>query len=59
MFYCEYFECPGRQLEGLVHFASRGAMDIRGLSYARIAQLVEAGLVHDVSDIFTITASKK
>jgi DNA ligase (NAD+) len=56
--YCTNVACPGRQLEGLVHFASRGAMDIRGLSYARIAQLVEAGLVHDVADIFTITADE-
>jgi DNA ligase (NAD+) len=56
--YCANVACPGRQLEGLVHFASRGAMDIRGLSYARIAQLVEAGLVHDVADIFTITADQ-
>ena len=37
MLYCPNFECPGRRLESLVHFASRGAMDIRGLSYARIA----------------------
>lgn len=56
--YCTNVACPGRQLEGLVHFASRGAMDIRGLSYARIAQLVEAGLVHDVADIFTVTAEQ-
>jgi DNA ligase (NAD+) len=56
--YCTNVACPGRQLEGLVHFASRGAMDIRGLSYARIAQLVEAGLVHDVADIFRLTADQ-
>ena len=56
--YCTNVACPGRQLEGLVHFASRGAMDIRGLSYARIAQLVEAGLVHDVADIFTLSAEQ-
>ncbi|HUF31097.1 MAG TPA: NAD-dependent DNA ligase LigA [Gemmatimonadaceae bacterium] len=56
--YCTNVACPGRQLEGLVHFASRGAMDIRGLSYARIAQLVEAGLVHDVADIFTLNAGQ-
>jgi DNA ligase (NAD+) len=56
--YCTNVACPGRQLEGLVHFASRGAMDIRGLSYARIALLVEAGLVHDVADIFTITVDQ-
>ena len=33
-----------QQLEGLVHFASRGAMDIRGLSYSRIDQLISEGL---------------
>jgi len=56
--YCPNVACPGRQLEGLVHFASRGAMDIRGLSYARIEQLVAAGLVHDVADIFSLTAGQ-
>ena len=53
--YCPNVACPGRRLEGLVHFASRGALDIRGLSYARIEQLVEAGLVSDVADIFALT----
>ena len=53
--YCPNVACPGRRLEGLVHFASRGAMDIRGLSYARIEQLVDAGLVTDVADIFALT----
>jgi len=52
--YCPNVACPGRRLEGLVHFASRGAMDIRGLSYARIEQLVDAGLVTDVADIFAL-----
>jgi DNA ligase (NAD+) len=54
MLYCPNFECPGRQLESLVHFASRGAMDIRGLSYARIAQLMDEGLVHDAADLYAI-----
>lgn len=56
--YCPNVACPGRQLEGLVHFASRAAMDIRGLSYARIEQLVEAGLIHDVADLYSITADQ-
>jgi DNA ligase (NAD+) len=58
MLYCPNFECPGRQLEGLVHFSSRGAMDIRGLSYARITQLVEAALVRDPSDLYDLKASQ-
>jgi DNA ligase (NAD+) len=53
--YCPNVACPGRQLEALVHFASRGAMDIRGLSYARIDQLIAAGLVHDAADIYSLT----
>jgi DNA ligase (NAD+) len=52
--YCPNIACPGRQLEGLVHFTSRGAMDIRGLSYARIQQLVEAGLVRDPGDLYAL-----
>lgn len=56
--YCPNVACPGRQLEGLVHFASGGAMDIRGLSYARIRQLIDAGLVHDFADIFSITVEQ-
>jgi DNA ligase (NAD+) len=56
--YCSNVACPGRQLEGLVHFASRGAMDIRGLSYARIIQLIEAGMVHDAADIFSLTVEQ-
>jgi len=53
--YCPNVACPGRQLEALVHFASRHAMDIRGLSYARIEQLIAASLVHDVADIYALT----
>jgi DNA ligase (NAD+) len=58
MLYCRNFTCPARQLEGLVHFASRGAMDVRGLSYARIQQLLEAGLVHDAADLYDLTVEQ-
>jgi DNA ligase (NAD+) len=56
--YCPNIACPGRQLEGLVHFTSRGAMDIRGLSYARIEQLVQEGLVKDPADLYALTKDK-
>jgi DNA ligase (NAD+) len=58
MLYCPNFACPGRRLEGLVHFASRNAMDIRGLSYARIKQLIDAGLVTDAADLYDLTAEQ-
>lgn len=53
--YCPNIACQGRQLEGLVHFTSRGAMDIRGLSYARTQQLVTEGLVRDPGDLYALT----
>ncbi|MDB4915888.1 MAG: ligase [Gemmatimonadetes bacterium] len=56
--YCPNVACPDRQLEALVHFASRGAMDIRGLSYARIEQLIAARMIHDVADLYSITAAQ-
>jgi DNA ligase (NAD+) len=56
--YCPNVACPARQLEAIVHFASRGAMDIRGLSYARIEQLINAGLVHDVGDLYVLTVDQ-
>jgi DNA ligase (NAD+) len=58
MLYCSNLECAGRQLEGLVHFASRGAMDIRGLSYARIQQLIAAKLVSDAADLYDLTVEQ-
>lgn len=52
--YCPNVACPGRRLEALVHFASTDAMDIRGLSYARIEQMVAEGLVHDAADFYAL-----
>src|SRR5258705_4149692 len=56
--YCPNVACPDRQLEAIVHFASRGAMDIRGLSYARIEQFIAASLVHDVADLYDLTVEQ-
>jgi DNA ligase (NAD+) len=52
--FCDNDHCEGRRLEAIVHFASRGAMDIDGLSYARIEQLLEAGLIHDIADLYEL-----
>ena len=56
--YCPNVLCEGRRLEGLAHFSSRGAMDIRGLSYARLEQLVNAGMVHDPADLYLLTVEQ-
>lgn len=49
---CTGAACPAQVREGLIHFASRGAMDIDGLGPAIINQLVDAGLVHDLTDLY-------
>jgi len=58
MAYCPNVSCPGRIRESIAHFASRGAMDIRGLGYERVQALLEAGLIHDVADLYELTAAR-
>lgn len=58
MHFCPNNACPGRRLEAIRHFASRGAMDIRGLGDQRVQQLVEAGLVKDVADLYDLRAEQ-
>lgn len=58
MRYCPNVSCPGRVLESIVHFASRDAMDIRGLGYERVRQLLEQGLIRDVADLYLVTADR-
>ncbi len=52
--HCPNVSCPGRVLEAIVHFASRDAMDIRGLGYERTQQLLDAGLIADVADLYRL-----
>ena len=53
--FCVNVDCPARRQGTIIHFASRGAMDIEGFGERRVAQLVEAGLVRDVADIYALT----
>jgi len=46
--------CPAQLKQGIRHFASRKAMDIEGLGSKLVDQLVEAGLVKSVADIFRL-----
>ncbi len=48
------FACPAQVLERLIHFCSRNAFDIAGLSDKRLAELFEAGIVRSPLDIFTL-----
>ncbi len=55
---CENIACPAQLKRTVGHFASRGAMDIEGLGEALVNQLVDKGLVHDVADIYSLTAQQ-
>ncbi|MFQ5867062.1 MAG: NAD-dependent DNA ligase LigA [bacterium] len=46
--------CPAQLERGLVHFASRNAMDIEGLGESVVEQLVRSGLVKDFADIYSL-----
>lgn len=53
--HCTNVNCPARLRESLTHYASREAMDIDGLGEKRAQQLIEAGLVERLSDLYGIT----
>lgn len=52
--YCVNAACPAQLIRNLEHFVSRGAMDIVGLGIKIVEQLVRAGLVRDVADIYRL-----
>lgn len=55
---CVNSQCPAQLRRRIEHFASRGAMDIEGLGEAMVTQLVGRGLLHDVSGIYQLNATK-
>ena len=50
--------CPAQLKESLRHFASRRALDVEGLGTKLIDQLVDAGMVRNPGDLFTLTAGQ-
>lgn len=52
--YCHNNECGGRILEGIIHYASRVAMDIEGLGEKQIETLYSLGYLKDISDIYLL-----
>jgi DNA ligase (NAD+) len=56
--YCVNVDCPAQREQKLVHWASRGAMDIEGLGEERVHQFVEAGLLEDAADVYALTVEQ-
>jgi DNA ligase (NAD+) len=52
---CVNADCPAQLRETLLHFGSRGVMNIEGLGEAVVAQLLDKGLVHHVADLYSLT----
>ncbi len=55
--YCTNAACPAQVRERVLHYASRGALDIQGLGEATVDQLTSRGLVRDLADIYRLTAA--
>jgi len=52
---CANANCPAKLRETILHFASRGVMNIDGMGDALVNQLTERGLVKNVADIYKLT----
>jgi DNA ligase (NAD+) len=55
---CINTNCSARLKESILHFASRGVMNIDGVGDALVDQLVDRGLVESVADLYSLTLEK-
>jgi DNA ligase (NAD+) len=55
---CVNANCPAKLLGTILHFASRGVMNIDGMGEALVNQLIEKDLVKNVADIYDLTKEK-
>jgi DNA ligase (NAD+) len=56
--YCTNIDCPAQRVQRIVHYASRGAMDIEGLGDERVIQLVNERLIDDPADLYGLDTSQ-
>ena len=56
-YFCVNANCPAKLRETILHFASRGVMNIDGMGEALVNQLSDRGLVKDVADIYRLKKS--
>src|SRR5699024_9210606 len=55
---CNNPNCPAQLKEGLIHFASRNAMNIEGLGEKVVAQLFHAELIETIADLYRLEREK-
>jgi DNA ligase (NAD+) len=51
---CPNLNCPAQLRERITHYASRQAMDIEGLGEKRVQQLIDAGLIKRLPDLYSL-----
>jgi DNA ligase (NAD+) len=54
-YFCVNANCPAKLRETVLHFASRGVMNIEGMGEVLVNQLTDRGLVKNVADIYKLT----
>ncbi|MBI4040853.1 MAG: NAD-dependent DNA ligase LigA [Deltaproteobacteria bacterium] len=55
---CVGINCPAKLKQGLIHFVSKGAMDIEGLGRKIVEQMLEARVIRHMSDIYDLNSEK-
>ncbi len=57
--YCKNAACAAQILGAITHFVGRDAMNIEGLSKESIKKLLEAGLIRDVADLYSLSTHRQ
>ena len=52
---CVSIDCPAQLKERLLHWVSRGCMDVDGVGEELVDKMIDAGLLHDVADFYSLT----
>lgn len=55
---CVALDCPAQLKERLLHWVSRGCMDVDGVGEELVEKMIAAGLLHDVADFYLLTAER-
>ena len=58
-YYCKNPECPKRNIESIIHYVSRDAMNIEGLGDEIVEELYNLGFVKSITDLYSLEDKKK
>ena len=58
-YYCVNPKCPKRNIEGIIHYVSRNALNIEGLGDEIVEELYNLGFVKNIVDLYSLSDKKK